>query len=798
MEKKFSVSGMTCSACSMGIERAVSKLEGVSKVSVSLMGKFMDVTYDPSVVSEETIVAAVERIGYGACDYSAAKEDDRVKRLKKRFLISLVFLVPLLYFSMGGMIGLPVPELKINYVIQFVLACIIIGINFRFYTSGVRAAVNLSPNMDTLVATGSFAALCYSVVVTVLLFTGTLTEAHAFYESSAMVVTLVTLGKWLEELSKKKTGDEIEKLSKLIPKTASVLRNGKEEPVLASELNKGDVIVLRAGDYSPIDGECTEGYGAMDKSAITGESLPEEISVGGKVISGSILKSGYLLVKAEKVGKDTLFSGIIEIVRNAGASKAPIQKLADKISAVFVPAVTLIAIITFVVWISVSGDLYSAFKYAISVLVISCPCALGLATPVAIMAVTGKAASLGVLFKNAEAVQKTAGVNCVLLDKTATLTEGKPAVTDFENYSDLPDDKIKQIAAALEQKSNHPLADAMAEFCGRSELAVENFVYTVGKGITGSIEGREYKLGNFGNSDGRGLEKFTGKTVIVLSEGDKTLAVFALFDNLKKESAPAIKELNAMGVKTVMITGDNAGAAALVAKQSGIAEYRAGVLPEGKAEEVTRCKNQGYVTAFVGDGINDSPALATADVGIAVGSGTDIAIDSADAVLAGGINSLADALHLGRRATRIIKGNLFWAFIYNVVFIPVAAGVFAFANFTLTPSIASALMCVSSLFVVLNALIGIKSYKRAGVHGAAVKQDKGDKEMKKEDCMKFKVEGMMCKHCEKKVFDAISSVNGVESVKINLKKKTAEVTGNPDAEAVKSAVSEAGYEAEQI
>ena len=414
---------MTCSACSAGIEKAVGRLDGVNSVSVSLMGKCMDVSFDETRVTEAAILSAVEKLGYTAGAYGEIKEDDGAKKLKKRFFISLAFLIPLMYFSMGGMLNLPVPEHKINLVVQCVLALIVIIINFKFYISGTRAVFNGSPNMDTLVTLGSFVAFAYSFVITILTFCGMHFEGHPFYESSAMVMTLVTLGKWLEEISKKKTGSEIEKLSQMIPKVATVIRDGKETQVLVGEISVGETVLVRAGDYLPIDGEVEEGLASVDKSAITGESLPEETTVGNKVVSGSIVRSGYLKVKAEKVGKDTLFSSIIEIVKTAGASKAPVQKFADKVSAVFVPIVTAIAILTFAIWLIAGGGVYEAIKHAISVLVVSCPCALGLATPVAIMAVTGKAASVGVLFKNAEVIQKIAEVNCVLLDKTATLTQ---------------------------------------------------------------------------------------------------------------------------------------------------------------------------------------------------------------------------------------------------------------------------------------------------------------------------------------------------------------------------------------
>lgn len=787
MIKKYSVGGMTCSACSAGIEKAVAKLPGVNSVSVSLMGKCMDVSFDESKVAEEVIISAVEKLGYTAGAYGEIKEDDGAKKLKKRFLISLAFLLPLMYFSMGGMIGLPVPEHKINLIVQCILALIIIIINFKFYISGTRAVLNGSPNMDTLVTLGSFAAFAYSLVITILTFGGKHFDGHPFFESAAMVMTLVTLGKWLEEISKKKTGSEIEKLSQMIPKIATVIRNGKETQVLVGEISVGETVLVRAGDYLPVDGTVEEGLASVDKSAITGESLPEETVVGSKVVSGSIVRSGYLKVVAEKVGRDTLFSSIIEIVKSAGTSKAPVQKFADKVSAVFVPIVTAIAIITFAVWLIAGGGVYEAVKHAISVLVVSCPCALGLATPVAVMAVTGKAASVGVLFKNAEAIQKIAEVNCVLLDKTATLTEGKPTVTDYENLSELSDEEIKKIVSALEKNSNHPLAEAITAFCGESDYSVTNFEYVVGKGITGTINGVNYSLGTFSSEPIN--DKYVGKTVVELRSEGKAVAIFALFDELKEDSASAIKIFNSDGIKTVMITGDNEGAAKLVAEKTGLSEYCAGVLPEGKAKEVSRYNAEGYKTVFCGDGINDSPALKVADVGVAIGTGTDIAIESSDVVLAGGnVLSLVDAIRLGKRANGIIKGNLFWAFFYNVIFIPVAAGAFAFLGFDFAPAMASACMCVSSLFVVLNAL-RIRKYKRVADSSAK----KGDDMLFFKSDMTFKVEDMMCKHCEAKIMAAVNSVAGVKKVKVNLAKKTVEINGSADESSIVSAIKEAGY-----
>ena len=779
MQKRLYVGGMTCTACSQGIEKAVKKLDGIKTASVSLMAKTLDVEFDDSILTVDKIIRAVESLGYTASAEEKKSEDNTALKLKRRFIVSLCFLVPLMFLCMLGEKVFPQLDYKYNLIIQAVFSIIIIGINFKFYTSGARAIKNLSPNMDTLVSLGSFSAFVYSVVVMISLFFGKENCDHVFFESSAMVLALVTLGKWLEELSKRKTGEEIEKLTKMIPDTVKVIVDGKEKTIKTAELKTGDTVVLRAGDFSPIDGIVIEGFSGVDKSAITGESLPEEVTVGGSVSSGSVVKTGYLHVKAEKVGGETLFSKIVEIVKTAGASKAPVQKFADKVSAVFVPTVTTIAVITFIIWM-ITGTTYEAFKYAISVLVVSCPCALGLATPVAVMAVTAKAATLGVLYKNAECIQKITDVNCVLLDKTATITEGKPKVVDFINYSKKSDDEIFKIVSAMEKESNHPLKNAIIDYCGDSEKTVEDFSYIIGKGIVAKVDGEKYCLGNFRKIENDAL---TGKTVVSLLSEEDILAVFAIADTLKADSKEAINGLNGMHITTVMITGDNGSSAKAIASETGISEYCAEVLPEGKAEETTKYKSKGYVTAFVGDGINDSPALKTADVGIAIGTGTDIAIESADVILVNGnLGSLVDAIKLGKKATGIIKGNLFWAFFYNVLFIPVAAGVFTFCGFTFTPTWASACMCASSLFVVLNAL-RIRLYK-------SKRQVNGSETQK---VLTVKIGGMMCEHCKKKVTNALYGIDKIDSVNVDLKKKCAYIIGEASIEEIKQAIESIGY-----
>lgn len=791
MKQKFLVTGMTCSACSLGIEKFISKIEGVTAVSVSLLSKEMIVEYDETKVSDALIILSVEKIGYSAKLYGQKTQDklEDAKKLKKRFFVSLIFLLPLIYFSMGIMFGAPAFSKSVNFIIQWVISTIIIVINRKFYINGIKAVLRRSPNMDTLVSLGSISAYLYSVIVSVMLFFGKADPSHTFFESSAMVLALVTLGKWLEELSKVKTGDAIEELNKLIPKTATILVDGIEKTVITSEIKKGDILVLKAGDYIPIDGIVTFGSGSIDKSAITGESLPSEVMVNSLVTSGSIVKGGYIRVKANEVGENTLFSKIIEIVKEAGASKAPIQKIADKVSGVFVPIVSSIALITFIVWLILTNNAYQSLSYAISVLVISCPCALGLATPVAIMAGTGKGAKKGILFKNAEALENAYKINCMLLDKTATITKGDLQVNDFYNLSSLSSIAVKNIVYSLENKSNHPLSKCIMDFCDvLSPLNVEDYNYIIGKGITGKIDGVKYYLGNLENlptsvinSAKEYQEKFQGNTVIFLSSDSTLLAVFSISDCLKDDSKTAIKTLNEMGVKTIMITGDNYSSASAVAKEVGITEFSYNVLPHEKYAIVEEYKRKGYFVAMVGDGINDSPALKSSNLGIAMGTGTDIAIDSSDVVIvSGSLNGAIGAIKLSKKTMSIIKQNLFWAFFYNVIAIPIAGGALSFLGISLTPSLASICMCLSSLFVVTNAL--------------RINKNKKQKSIKGENSMVIKVEGMMCKHCEKKVFDTVSALSCVKEVSINLKKKTVTVNNDASFEEIKNAINAAGYE----
>ncbi len=791
MKKKFSIGGMTCSACSSGIEKFLAKQTGVKEVSVSLMDNSMEISFEENVISEKDIISCVQKLGYTAGEYMPAVSVEKIKSpLKNRFLVSLILLLPLLYFSMGKMIGVPLPDTVICLCVQAVLALAIMLVNKRYFISGIKAVFHKSPNMDTLVSTASVCAYLYSVVITVLFAVGSVEDSMVFYEASAMVLTIVTLGKWLEDSSKKRTGNAVEKLLKLIPDTANLLVDGKEKVVKSSQLKVGDKIVLRSGEYVPIDGVVIEGNASVDKSSITGESIPEEIAKGDKAVSGSIVKKGYLVVVAENVGADTMMSKIVDIVREAGGKKAPVQKLVDKIAGVFVPIVSTLAIIAFAVWMIVGGDWYIALNYGISVLVISCPCALGLATPVAVVVATGKGASKGVLYKNAESLLKAKDVNCVLLDKTATLTVGKPSVSEFVKFADIKDDEIFSIVSALEEKSNHPLAECIIRFCGDKDCTVDKYEYEIGKGIVGSVGGKEYLVGNVSlmpetvKEQINGIKnKNEGGSTVYFADGERLIAEFFVKDGLKPQSERAVKDLKEQNIKTVLITGDNEKSAEIVAKATGVDDYKANVLPEQKADAVREYKEKGYLTAMVGDGINDSPALSVADVGVAMGTGTDIAIDSADVIIvSGNPYAVSDMIKLSKKTDKTIRGNLFWAFFYNVIAIPVAGGAFAFAGLMLTPAISSGCMCLSSLFVVMNAL-------RINGYGKNKKSKKGEKGMK------VKIEGMMCNHCAGKVKQVLEGLEGVENVEINLKKKTAELfTVAPVSEdVIKTVIEEAGY-----
>lgn len=834
MEQKFSITGMTCAACSAGIQKTVGKMEGVKDAEVSLMGECMTVDYDEAKVNDQQIVAAVVALGYGAEVYGerekpAEKVSERhansfgeeANKLRRRFLLSLCFLVPLMYFTMAHMFGAPLPffwdphESAENFaLIQLLLTTPVLFINFAFFKSGVRALLKRVPNMDTLVSLGSAVSYLYSVVVMFVIPFAE--DAHAlamddlFFESAAMVLTLVTLGKWLEARSKSRTGEEVEKLLRLAPDVVTVERQGEQRAVRLAEVVKGDIVVVKQGDSIPVDGTILSGNSFIDKSAITGESLPVEVGAGDTVTSASVNKGNVLRIRAEKVGEDTVLSKIIKMVREAGSSKAPIEKIVDKIAGVFVPVVLGIAAVTFIVWMILWGSgavdvtVPEILSMAISVLVISCPCALGLATPVAVMAATGRGASMGILYKDAEALQRAKDVGIVLLDKTATITEGKPRVTDILTYGNYSEEKALAEAGGLELNSNHPLAACLVEEGRKKNISFSDasaFRYIPGKGAAARCAGKECLIGNrrlleengvpasVAEKDAAALEE-EGKTVLFFASGGEVAALFAVADTIKEGSAEAVAGLKSRGIEPVMLTGDAPSAAHSIARQAGIDRVIAEMLPEDKLAAVDENKKRA-VTAMVGDGINDSPALKEADIGIAMGNGTDVAIDSADVVLVSGdLRALNSAVDLSKATVRNIKENLFWAFIYNLLCIPIAAGVLYAVGWVLNPMIGALAMSVSSVFVVTNALRLMRFKPR---HQLKAVQGEGDKKMKKI----MMIDGMSCMHCSARVEKALNDIEGVKAT-VELKKKRAIVeTDVPDDVLIK-AVEDAGYTVKEI
>ena len=834
MKQRFKVTGMTCAACSAGIQKTVGKMKGVHSAQVSLMGESMEVDFDETAVSAEQIIGAVEGLGYGASiddglampgsksSVEQSPAPDMTKSLKLRFLMSLCFLVPLLYFTMGHMFGAPLPwfwEEPVNFaLVQLILTTPVLFINFAFFKSGIKAAIKRVPNMDTLVSLGAAASYLYSLVVMFIIGVSDgeramdLAMNNLFFESAAMILTLVTLGKWLESRSKKKTGEEVEKLLKLAPETVTVERDGEQVLIPMREIRVGDIVVVKQGDSIPADGAIVFGSSFIDKSAITGESLPVEIGVGDFVTSATVNRGNIIKVRAEKVGEDTVLSKIVKLVKNAGASKAPIEKTVDKIAAVFVPVVLAIALVTLIVWMivgAVGGDVQisRALNMAISVLVISCPCALGLATPVAVMAATGRGASMGILFKDAEALQKACGIKNVLLDKTATLTEGKPRVTDVIPFGGYVREEVLSLAGGIELNSNHPLAECIVEQV-RSEkidfMQVTGFSYKSGAGASAVCPKGICRIGNAKLMAENGIEisqcaavaeklSSEGKTVLYLSVGDSLAALIAVADTLKESSRDAVSELVAVGIHPSMLTGDAAGAAKAIAAEVGISDVYSEVLPEDKLNIVIQNKKTG-MTAMVGDGINDSPALKEADVGVAMGNGTDIAIDSADVVLVGGdLRALGSAVGLSKATVRNIRENLFWAFIYNVIGIPIAAGALYAVGITLNPMIGAAAMSLSSIFVVGNALRLMRFRPKHKPQISAENKIKGEEKMKKI----LMIDGMSCGHCSARVENALNAIEGVRAT-VELKKKRAVVETEVADDVLIKAVEDAGYKVVKI
>lgn len=878
-KETYDITGMSCAACSARIEKGISGMEGMQQCSVNLLKNSMTVSYDEAKLDSGEIVHQVEDIGYGASlhqtqgskttgasgrgkngatDAAAAA----AKQMKQRLIVSLVFTIPLFYISMGHMAGWPLPPWLLgarNHMIfaftQFLLVLPVLIAGGHYFKNGLKNLWHRSPNMDSLIALGSGAAFVYGIYSIYKIAWGFSIEdmdmvetfgMNLYFESSAMILTLITLGKFMEARAKSKTSEAITKLMDLAPKTAKVLRNGQEEEISVDDVQNGDILVVRDGDTVPVDGKITEGFASVDESAITGESLPVDKQTGDPVTGGTINRTGYFQMEATAVGEHTTLSKIIQLVDDATSSKAPIAKLADKVSGVFVPVVITIALLAAILWLLAGQSFEFALSVAISVLVISCPCALGLATPTAIMVGTGRGAAKGILIKSAEALEITHSIDTVVLDKTGTVTQGKPVVTDVialeadgktagENTQAYTE--LLQLAFSLEKMSSHPLAEAIvkkAEACSAAFQEVSDYEMIPGQGIAGTIDKVRCLAGNrklmetnrIDISVATGLqEKLAdeGKTPLYFAQGGKFLGVIAAADVVKPTSREAIARLQEMGMDVIMLTGDNARTAEAIKKQVGIKTVIADVLPQDKEEKVRRLQEQGHKVAMVGDGINDAPALARADVGIAIGAGTDVAIESADIVLMkSDLMDAASAVSLSRAVMRNIKQNLFWAFFYNAIGIPVAAGVLYPAfHILLNPMIGAAAMSFSSVSVVSNALrlrfftpkwkqeSGTADLQTTGNGGmmeqstaaaeiadriAQNDESKGETTMKKT----IKIEGMMCQHCVKAATKALEGVAGVTAVTVSLEDKQAVVEGTATDEALTAAIVDAGYEVKGI
>lgn len=745
-KEKYTVTGMTCAACSAAVERAVGQLPGVNSVNVNLLANNMVVEYDEGVLGPASIMAAVSHAGYAASPSTAKQTpaqtaqsssiDTEIAHMKQRVIISLSFMVVLMYVAMGHMVGLPVPSFLLGSenagimaLVQLLLTVPVVYVNRQYFRNGFKTLWRRSPNMDALIAIGSGAAVAYGVFALFRIVYGlghgdldlVARYSHDLYfESASMILALITLGKFLEARSKGRTSDAIAKLMDLAPKTATVIRNGAEMEISVTELVVGDIIVIRPGQSIPVDGVIVEGSSAIDESALTGESIPVSKTVGDQVISATLNKAGSFKFQATRIGEDTTLAQIIRLVEEAGASKAPIAKLADRISAVFVPVVIGIALVAFAVWLILGYPFEFALATAVAVLVISCPCALGLATPVAIMVGTGQGALHGILIKSAEALETAHSLDTVVLDKTGTITQGQPAVTDVIPKSDLAPQELLRIAASLERPSEHPLAEAIvakAEEEALELVEVQDFLAVPGRGIRAQLEGTTYLAGNlaFMRENRIDLGEFAakadelaeqGKTPMYFADTERVLGVIAAADPVKPTSQQAISELQALGLEVIMLTGDNRRTAEAIRRQLQLRSVLSEVLPEDKEREIRRLQEQGKAVAMVGDGINDAPALARADVGIAIGAGTDVALESADIVLVkNDLRDVVTAIKLSKATLRNIKQNLFWAFFYNSLGIPLAAGLFyPLLGWRLSPMYAAAAMSLSSIFVVTNAL----------------------------------------------------------------------------------------------
>ena len=840
MTEKFVVTGMTCAACAAHVEKAASSLDGVDSAAVNLMLGTLVCTYDGDKVSPQAIITAVEAAGYGAAPADDAKRDLRreqeaaARAMGRRLLWSVVCLVPLFYLSMGHMMGLPVPSVLhhqplLAALVQLALCLPILLLNRSYFTVGFSRLLQGSPNMDSLVALGAAAGLVYSLIEMGLLAAGQLAGMpDLYFESAGMILALVTVGKYLEERSKGKTTGAITALLALAPDVAVVRRNGTEVTVATGQIKAGETVIVRQGGRIPVDGVVAKGSGSVDESALTGESMPVEKTAGSRAVSATVLTSGYLELTAERVGADTTLSQIIQLMEQAASTKAPISRLADKISAVFVPVVISIALLAAALW-AVAGGMGVRFclSIGIAVLVISCPCALGLATPVAITVATGKAAEQGILIKSAASLELLGRVNTVVLDKTGTVTEGKPQVTDVLGMPDITEEELLCAAASLEKPSGHPLADAVVREAERRHIplcAVSDFTTVAGGGVQAVLDGKTLYAGNdrymadagvdvSALSDAAAALSAAGKTALYFAEDRRLLGVVAVADVVKPDSAAAIAALRRSGCEVVLLTGDNRRTAEAIARQVGVDRVIAQVLPQDKARCVAELQKEGRLVAMVGDGVNDAPALVTADVGLAIGAGTDVAIESADVVLMhSSLMDIVDAAALSRATLRNIRQNLFWAFFYNSVGIPIAAGaLYPAFQITLNPMLAAAAMSLSSVCVVSNALRlrgwkGSRPVKAAALDNSAAMTDNrrvttaAPAAQQEETAMKktLTIEGMMCAHCAAHVEKALTALDGVDSVTVDLAGKTAVVTGDVSDEALKKAVADAGYQVTDI
>ena len=883
MKERFDVTGMTCSACSSHVEKSVSKLTGVENVSVNLLTNSMQVEFDENKLDTAGIIKAVEDAGYGAAvkdghaksgtktsGQSDSQEnsglsavEQNVKNMKKRLIVSLIFWIPLMYVSMGHMIyqwlNIPMPPFTMNFLhgnenaityafTQFLLLLPILIANQKYFKNGFKTLWHRSPNMDSLIAIGAGAAILYGIFaiyrIGYAMGHGDMAVVHQYahdlyFESAGTILTLITIGKYLETKSKGKTSEAITKLLNLAPKTVTVVRDGVEQVVDAADVGKGEIFLVKPGESVAVDGIVLEGKSSFDESAITGESIPVPKQEGDAIVSASMNKSGLIRAKATKVGEDTTIAQIIRLVEEASSSKAPIAKMADKIAGVFVPAVITIALITGVIWLISGATFEFAMSTAIAVLVISCPCALGLATPVAIMVGTGKGAENGILIKSGDALETAHQIDTVVLDKTGTITQGKPVVTDIICAAGKSADKTQllQIAGSLEKGSEHPLAEAIVNYCVTNNISLEkvtDFNALFGKGIEGTVSGTHYYAGNEKMMEEKGISLSTeqknqirelakqGRTPLLFADEKQFLGIVAVADVVKPTSKEAVQKFRDYGIHVIMLTGDNEVTAQAIKEQVGIDEVIAGVLPTQKEEKISALKQAGHKVAMIGDGVNDAPALASADVGIAIGAGTDVAIESADIVLMK--NDLLDAVgavKLSKAVIRNIKENLFWAFFYNSIGIPLAAGVlYPLFQIKLNPMFGAAAMSLSSVCVVSNALrlrwvklhdakktqsephqdVAASTIADINQHNALDNNIKSTNNDKGESTMTttISIEGMMCAHCQAHVEKALKEVAGVTEVTVSLENKNAVVTGDASVEALKQAVVDAGYEVTDV